>query len=58
MNVERAADWILNISTDLRAAGDVALVRLSDDGVGPDAISLADELYLVSVCVRNLGSDE
>lgn len=43
-----AADWLRDIASDLRESGDVPLVRLSDDGVGPADISLADELWLVA----------
>lgn len=37
------------IANDLRTAGDMRLVRLSEDGISNADISLADELWLVAL---------
>lgn len=37
------------IANDLRNAGDVQVVELSEDGVGPAATTLADELWLIAL---------
>jgi len=44
----RCARWLVDIAGDLRSAGDIELLRVSEEGVAPDCISLADELWLVA----------
>lgn len=44
----RCAEWLVRIAHDLRQAGDLRLVRLDEDGVRNEPISLADELWLVA----------
>lgn len=53
---ERVREWAHSIASplravarDVRAAGDVPLVRLSEDGVTDQAFSLADELWLYAL---------
>jgi len=41
------------IAADLRSAGDLSLVLLSEDGVQPADITLADELWLLSLRADN-----
>lgn len=43
-----ASEQLRAIARDIRAAGDIPLVRLDDDGVTPEAITLADELWLIA----------
>lgn len=49
VSVPQCARWLTNIARDLRAAGDVQLVRLSDDGVSQEPLSLGGELELVAL---------
>jgi hypothetical protein len=44
--VADVARTLCAIANDLRAAGDIGLVRLDPDGVAPAEITLADELWL------------
>ena len=46
-----AASWLVRIANDLRSAGDMPLVSMDVNGVGPASISLADELWLVAFCL-------
>ncbi len=39
------------IANDLRAAGDIPLVRFDEEGVAPDPLTLADELWLAAACL-------
>lgn len=51
MNIATVLDCAAHLrylADQLRAAGDVPMVRLSVEGVGPEALTLADELWLVS----------
>jgi hypothetical protein len=43
------ARHLIHIARDLRSAGDVPLVRLDEDGVGPDPCTLAGELELIAL---------
>lgn len=45
---EDCARWLRNIAADVRLAGDMALLRFTDDGVRQD-MTLSDELWLVAV---------
>lgn len=47
--VADCARHLAMIAGDLRAAGDVPLVRLDDDGVAPEPLTLADEIWLIAV---------
>lgn len=49
VSVERCAEWLIEIARDLRAAGDLPLVRLNEDGVTPEPLSLAGELELIAL---------
>lgn len=42
------ARHLAQISVQLREAGDIPLVLLGDDGVGPAGVTLADELWLIA----------
>jgi hypothetical protein len=44
----QVAEWLRRIASDLRAAGDVKLVNLDEDGVSPANITLADEIWLAA----------
>lgn len=44
-----AAAWLILIARDLRAAGDVPLVRLSEDAVNDHPLTLAGELELIAM---------
>lgn len=46
--VAECAEHLALIAKDLRAAGDLSLVRLSEDGVTDDYMTLADELWLIA----------
>jgi hypothetical protein len=43
------AEALRHIADDLRAAGDIPLVHLRDDGVARAGITLADEMWLLAV---------
>lgn len=43
------AEWLIRIARDLRAAGDIPLVRLSTEGVTDEALTLAGELELIAL---------
>ena len=47
--VAECSRHLVLIARDLRAAGDVELVRLSEDGVTQEYVTLADELWLIAV---------
>jgi hypothetical protein len=47
--VKDVARTLRAIAADVRSAGDVPLVELSEDGVTPAAITLADELWLTAL---------
>lgn len=47
--VAECARHLVLISKDLREAGDVNIVRLSEDGVSQEYLTLADELWLIAV---------
>lgn len=47
--VEECAAWLIRIARDLRAAGDVPLVRLGTEGVTDEALTLAGELELIAL---------
>lgn len=44
------------IANDLRAAGDIPLVELSEDGVAHSAVTLADELWLIALRLDSSGA--
>lgn len=45
----REAESLRRISNDLRSAGDISLVRLSEHGVTQQAITLAEELWMIGL---------
>lgn len=47
--IAECARQLILIGRDLRAAGDVGLVRFTDDGLIPAEITLADELELIAM---------
>lgn len=47
--ITRLGQHLICIANDLRAAGDVELVMLKTTGVSPQAITLADELWLIAI---------
>lgn len=47
--MQECAAWLIRIARDLRSSGDVPLVRLSEDGVTPESLSLAGELELIAL---------
>lgn len=51
MSRAEAASWLVRIANDLRSAGDMPLIRMNTNGVGPASMSLADELWLVAFCL-------
>lgn len=54
---DSAAEWILGIAKDLRGAGDVRQVCLSEEGVSPATLTVAEELELIAFSVRHLGDE-
>ena len=44
----RAADHLAQISEDVRSAGDIPLILLSEDGVTRPQMTLADELWTIA----------
>ncbi len=46
--VVEEARHLRHIARDLRVAGDISLVLLSDDGVRAAGITLADEIWLIA----------
>lgn len=49
VSVPDCAAWLIRIARDLRLAGDVPLVRLTEDGVVEEPLSLAGELELIAL---------
>lgn len=47
--VPECAAWLIRIARDLRSAGDVPLVELSEDGVTRSSLTLAGELELIAL---------
>jgi len=43
------AEHLRYLANDLRSAGDVLMVNISEDGVGDAGITLADMLWLIAV---------
>lgn len=47
--VAECAAWLISIARNLRAAGDVPIVVLDEDGVTERPLSLAGELELIAL---------
>ena len=63
-DIADCARQLILIGRDLRAAGDVPLVRFTEDGLVPASITLADELELIALrldfagCMANVDADK